>query len=279
MPELPEVETIKEALRKAVIGATIKDVVVRNRNFRESIPLDFENITINTTIIKVWRLAKYVIIDLDNGYSIIWHFGMSGKIKFIENPNYNYEKHDHIIFKISDKEVIYNDIRRFGLLSYSKTDSIFTHHLFKDIGIDPFDDKLSSDYLLDKFKNKKTPIKIALLDQRIINGVGNIYASEALYEARISPFRECNSLSKNETIQLIESIRKTLNKAIKAGGSTLRDYRKPDGSTGYFQNQHCVYNKTGQRCPNCVCDTTQTKGIQKATQAGRSTFYCATLQQ
>jgi formamidopyrimidine-DNA glycosylase len=179
---------------------------------------------------------------------------------------------------VANIELIYNDARRFGLLTYVKTNEIFSCHLFNHIGIDPFDTNLTPNYLMEKFKNKKTPIKIALLDQSIINGVGNIYASEALYEARISPFRESQSLTKNEISKLIEAIIKTLNKAIKAGGSTLRDYRKPDGSTGYFQNEHCVYNKTGQRCPNCICQTDITGGIAKSVQGGRSTFYCKTLQ-
>ena len=278
MPELPEVETIKEALKKAVLNTKVDDITVKNRRFREEIPSDFENIIKNTTILKIWRLAKYVIMDLNNGYSIIWHFGMSGKVKFIENPTNIYEKHDHVIFKLSNKEIVYNDARRFGLLTYAKTDKIFTHHLFNHMGIDPFNTNLTSEYLIEKLKNKKTPIKIALLDQSIITGIGNIYASEALYDARISPFRESSSLSYDEISKLIEAIIKTLKKAIKAGGSTLRDYRKPDGSTGYFQNQHCVYNKTGKPCPDCVCNLNKTKGIAKTSQGGRSTFYCKTLQ-
>lgn len=278
MPELPEVETIKEALKKAVTGNKIIDVTVNNRKFRESIPLDFENIVKGSMVLKIWRLAKYVIMDLSNGYSVIWHFGMSGRVKFVENPTNTYEKHDHVIFKLANIELIYNDARRFGLLTYVKTNEIFSHHLFNHIGIDPFDANLTANYLMEKLKNKKTPIKIALLDQSIINGVGNIYASEALYDARISPFRESSSLSLDELTLLIKAIIKTLSKAIKAGGSTLRDYRKPDGSTGYFQNQHCVYNKTGKPCPDCICNLSKTNGIAKAIQAGRSTFYCKTLQ-
>ncbi|MBE6463219.1 MAG: bifunctional DNA-formamidopyrimidine glycosylase/DNA-(apurinic or apyrimidinic site) lyase [Alphaproteobacteria bacterium] len=279
MPELPEVETIKEALKKAITDVKIVSVTIRNRRFRELIPDDFESIVSNSYVKNVWRKAKYAIIDLDNGYSIIWHFGMSGKVKIVDKPLSVYEKHDHVIFNTSIGEIIFNDTRRFGLITYTKTLNINTHHLFKNMGLEPFDDKLDANYLLDKFKNKKLPIKVALLDQRIVNGIGNIYASEALYLARISPFRECNLLSKEELTLLIKSIRTTLNKAIKAGGSTLRDYRKPDGSTGYFQNQHCVYNKTGQRCPNCTCDINKTKGIKKIVQGGRSTFYCETLQQ
>ncbi|MBR5154613.1 MAG: bifunctional DNA-formamidopyrimidine glycosylase/DNA-(apurinic or apyrimidinic site) lyase [Alphaproteobacteria bacterium] len=278
MPELPEVETIKEALNKSICGAKINSVLVNNRSFREKIPEDFESITKNTTITKIWRLAKYAILNLSNGYSIIWHFGMSGKVKILSENTSVYEKHDHVIFQTSKGVVIFNDTRRFGLISYCKTNELMKHHLFSEIGIDPFDKNFDVQYLASKLKNKKTPIKISLLDQKIVSGIGNIYASEALYKAQISPLRETSSLTLDEIENLIKAIQFTLEKAIKAGGSTLRDYKKPDGSMGYFQNEHCVYNKTGQRCPNCVCDLNSTSGIVKITQGGRSTFYCSTLQ-
>ena len=277
MPELPEVETIKESLKRAIDGAFIESIVVRNRRFRESIPDEFEKVISNSNIKKIYRIAKYVVIDLDNEYSIIWHFGMSGRIKFTNNID-DLDKHDHVIIKLNNGYVIYNDARRFGLITYTKTKEINNHHLFSKIGLDPFDTNLNATYLLNKLKNKNIEIKIALLDQSIINGIGNIYASEALYDARISPFKKSCSISLDEANKLIESIQKILKKAIKAGGSTLKDYKKPDGSTGYFQNEHCVYNKTGQRCPNCCCDISKTSGIKKATQGGRSTFFCETLQ-
>ena len=150
--------------------------------------------------------------------------------------------------------------------------------IFANIGIDPFSQNLTADYLKNKLSNKKNPIKVALLDQSIINGIGNIYASEALYDSKISPLRESNSLNLVELENLITSVRKILQKAIKAGGSTLKDYRKPDGSMGYFQNSHCVYDKEGMRCPNCTCDIDKTKGIKRIVQGGRSTFYCETQQ-
>ena len=277
MPELPEVETIKESLKKAIDKKTIESVEVKNRKFREIIPNDFENIITNASIKKIYRIAKYIVIDLSNNYSIIWHFGMSGRIKFMDNIC-NLDKHDHIIIKTNNGYIIYNDARRFGLITCCKTNNIKKHHLFSKIGIDPFDSNLDAKYLLDKLKNKNIEIKVALLDQSIINGIGNIYASEALYDARISPFKKSCNIDTDEANRLIESVRKILNKAIKAGGSTLRDYKKPDGSTGYFQNEHCVYNKTGQRCPNCCCDLSKTQGIKKAIQGGRSTFFCETLQ-
>lgn len=278
MPELPEVETIKEALKRAVEGAEICSVEVRNRHFRELVSDDFEERVTQTFIEKIYRKAKYIVIELTNGLSIIWHLGMSGKVKILDELPPLLEKHDHIIFKTSKGVVIYNDARRFGLITYTESITIDRHHLFSHIGLDPFDEKLTGQYLFSIFHNRKSAIKTTLLDQTIINGIGNIYASESLYEARISPLRSCSEITFTEVEALIKAIRKTLKKAIIAGGSTLRDYRKPDGSMGYFQNQHCVYNKTGQRCPNCICQTQHSSGIKKINQGGRSTFYCTHLQ-
>ncbi len=274
MPELPEVETIKEALKKTIKGAVIQSVTVRKRQFREIIPADFERRIENTTICQIYRKAKYIIIELNNGLSLIWHLGMSGRVKICDALPDVLDKHDHIIFQTSKGVIIYNDARRFGLIAYCESDNLNTHHLFGRTGIEPFDDLLTPQYFLKQIKHKKIPIKTALLDQSIINGIGNIYASESLYEAEISPLRPCCDISDDEADRLIAAIRKTLNKAIAAGGSTLRDYRQPDGSMGYFQNQHCVYNKTGQRCPDCTCDIQKSGGIKRIIQCGRSTFYC-----
>lgn len=278
MPELPEVETITEALRRAVQGATVLAVQVRNRRFREAVPDDFEKRIVNSSFEKIYRKAKYIVIELSNGFSIIWHLGMSGRVKISDELPADLEKHDHVILHTDKGYIIYNDARRFGLMTYTQSESIFQHHLFSHIGVDPFDEALTAQYLFDIFKNRKSSIKTTLLDQSIINGIGNIYASEALYEACISPLRSASELTLSEIKKLISAIRKTLKKAIAAGGSTLRDYRKPDGSMGYFQNEHCVYDKTGQRCPNCTCDLRKTGGILRITQGGRSTFYCAHLQ-
>lgn len=278
MPELPEVETIKEALRKSVDGALIEKVTVYNRRFRESVADDFEEKLSGAVILRLYRIAKYVVIDLNNGFSIIWHFGMSGRVKIFKEAPVSLDKHDHIVIETSKGVLIYNDARRFGLMTHAKTAELSKHPLFGHIGVDPFSEDFCDEYLIKKLKNKKTPIKIFLLDQSIVCGIGNIYASEALYEAGISPLRESGSLKHAEAKKLVYAIKDTLAKAIAAGGSTLKDYRKPDGSTGYFQNQHCVYNKTGERCPNCNCDISKTGGIKKIVLGGRSTFYCANLQ-
>lgn len=278
MPELPEVETIKNALKKAVIGAKIINTEVRCRRFRVEVPSDFEAKIKNSVIKNLRRKAKYLLLDLDNGLTIIWHLGMSGKIKICENRPKTLEKHDHIVITTDKGWLIFNDARRFGMISYFQSDKENLYPILKGIAPDPFDEKVDGKYLHDKFKNKSLAVKVALLDQKIIAGIGNIYASEALYKAGILPMREAKSLSLPECESLNMAIRDVLNQAIKAGGSTLRDYRKPDGSMGYFQNLHCVYNKTGQPCPNCKCDINKTGGIKKIVLGGRSTFYCETLQ-
>ena len=278
MPELPEVETIKEALRKAVEGAVIQKVIVRNRKFRIPVPADFEDTLEGAAILKVYRIAKYAVLDLDNGFSVVWHFGMSGKVKIIDTYPADLEKHDHIIIVTTRGILTFNDARRFGLMTCLKTSNLRTCSLFSHTGPDPFDEQFNADYFSAKLCHKKTAIKIALLDQSIVNGIGNIYASEALFDAGIDPMRPAGNLSQKDCGRLVQSVRKILRQAIEAGGSSIHDYRKPDGSLGYFQNMHCVYNKTGQKCPGCTCNIAQTGGIKKIVQAGRSTFYCPVKQ-
>lgn len=277
MPELPEVETIKTAVEKSIGITNIIKVSINNKNLREKIPDDFAAKVEGTEIISYQRRAKYILIGLNNGLTIIWHLGMSGKVK-ISDQTPEPVKHDHVIIETENGTIVYNDARRFGLLTYCPTAELHEHHLMNRIGPEPFDKIFNAAYLTGKFKNKKIPVKVALLDQSIVTGIGNIYASEALFAAGISPLREASSLTEKECGILIEKVIETLNKAIAAGGSTLKDYQKPDGSLGYFQNQHCVYNKTGQKCPGCICDIDKSGGIRKIIQAGRSSFYCPTKQ-
>lgn len=274
MPELPEVETIKNAIEKAIQNATLTKVVVRNPNLRQRTPADFSQKIENSKILAYERFAKYIIIHLDNGHSLLWHLGMSGKVKIYDKTPDILAKHDHIIIETTNGTLIYNDARRFGLLTYVSTQKLKENKLLKNLGIEPFDENLNGKYLHKKLQNKKIPIKTALLDQSIINGIGNIYASEILFLAKTLPTRASNSISLRECESIVTATRIVLKKAIEAGGSTLKDYQKPDGSLGYFQNSHCVYNKTGQRCENCSCNIEVTGGIKKITQSGRSTFYC-----
>ncbi len=277
MPELPEVETIKTAIERSIGSSNIVKVSVNNKNLREKIPEDFADKVEGARITGYQRRAKYIIITLDNGLSVILHLGMSGKIK-ISDTLPELVKHDHVVIETDKGVIVLNDARRFGILTYCPTEELCGHRFFKKIGLEPFDKALTADYLLAKFKNKKIPVKIALLDQSIITGIGNIYASEALYQAGILPVKEAGSLNREDCRILIEKVIAVLNQAIAAGGSTLKDYQKPDGSLGYFQNKHCVYNKTGQKCPHCCCDINQTGGIQKIVLGGRSTFFCPVKQ-
>lgn len=278
MPELPEVETIKESMSQALNGAIIESAEVYNRNLRQPVPDEFESTVTGAKIIKFYRIAKYAVMELDNGYSVIWHFGMSGKIKISHETNPILEKHDHVVIKTTKGVLIYNDPRRFGVVTICLTDKIFTNSLLCHLGVDPFSENFTIAYLKDKLKGKRIPIKQALLDQTIISGIGNIYASEALYLAHISPLRESFEITSKELKNLINAVREVLHKAIKAGGSTLHDYRKPDGDIGYFQLQHAVYGKEGQKCPNCLFPNKPCKGILKLVQGGRSTYYCPHLQ-
>ncbi len=278
MPELPEVETIKTAIAKGIGKAKILAVDVRNPKLRDVVLQDTAEQITGAKIISYERNAKYIVINLNNGLSIVWHMGMSGKIKLCDKRP-EITKHDHIIITTDKGFIVYNDPRRFGLFNYVKTADLLKYRYFADLGLDPFDEKLNAEYLAKKLQqHKKTSIKQSLLNQEIIAGIGNIYASEILYESRISPLRESGNITRIECDELIKNTRKVLQKAITAGGSTLRDYKKPDGSMGYFQNQHCVYNKAGLPCPNCKCDINKTKGIKRIIQGGRSTFYCGSLQ-
>ncbi len=279
MPELPEVETIKRYVESALKGAQIQNVQVRQPKFREPVPDDFAQKITGAEIVDLKRIAKYMLMNLNNGLTIIWHFGMSGKIR-IESASTPLEpqKHDHIIIDTTRGRLIFNDPRRFGLVVLCHTNRLKSHHLLQHLGLDPWDKNLTAAYLAQKFAGKKTAVKIALLDQTIVCGIGNIYASEILYRARILPVRPAESINSAEIKRLIKYTREVLESAVEAGGSSIHDYVHPDGNVGYFQESHCVYNKTGLRCPQCCCVFEKTGGIQKSVLGGRSTFYCATLQ-
>ena len=188
------------------------------------------------------------------------------------------DKHDHIVISTDRGYLIYNDPRRFGLFTYCESTGLKEHPLLKKLGPDPFERQFNGAYLYHKLQTKKIPVKVALLDQDIVAGIGNIYASETLYKAGVSPLRPANKVTLAESTRIVEAAREVLSQAIAAGGSTLKDYKKPDGSLGYFQNRHCVYNKTGQKCPQCTCDHENAGGIRKIIQAGRSSFYCPVKQ-
>lgn len=278
MPELPEVETVKNGIAQFAGNAEITGVTVRNRRLRSVVPDGFEATVRGARINGYRRKGKYIVIDLDNGNSIIWHLGMSGRVKTVRAAVAPQEKHDHVIIGTSAGLLVFNDPRRFGLIYACPTAEVDRQSCFSAMGTDPFDPLLTPERLFERLQKRKTAVKPALLDQKLIAGIGNIYASEILFAAGIRPTRRADKVSRKECGRLLESIRAVLTEAIDNGGSTLHDYHKPDGSLGYFQNLHCVYDKTGQRCPGCTCSLEKNGGIRRIVQDGRSTFFCPVKQ-
>ncbi|MEQ9115534.1 MAG: bifunctional DNA-formamidopyrimidine glycosylase/DNA-(apurinic or apyrimidinic site) lyase [Rickettsiales bacterium] len=270
MPELPEVETILCGLTPYIDGAEIKSIILNRGNLRIPIPEELSLLK-NARIVNYARRGKYIILSLDNEKSIIIHLGMSGKLLLSKDNNYVPRKHDHVQF-ILNKEVqfVLNDPRRFGLVTYTATSELESHKLLSHLGVEPLTENFSAEYLANACKNKSKPIKNLIMDNSIVVGVGNIYACESLFKAKVSPFRPAMQLGSTEIDTLTSTIKEVLLEAIKAGGSTLKDYAQLDGVSGYFQHQFSVYNQ--EKCKICDSD------ILKKSQAGRSTFFCANCQ-
>lgn len=267
MPELPEVETVVRGLEQAMQGRIIAHVTLNRKDLRLPFPPTLKTLR-DIKITDVSRRAKYILIGLKDGRTIIVHLGMSGRMTVSDSPAP--EKHDHMIIVLdSGMQVIFNDPRRFGLVDLVDTTVLDHHRLFSHLGPEPLEAPFNTAYLAEKFKGKKTAVKIAIMDQRVVVGVGNIYAAESLFESRIDPSRAAGSLRNDEIARLVSAIRSVLQRAITAGGSSLRDYVQTDGELGYFQHQWAVYGKEGQTCPSC-----KKPCIVKITQGGRSTFYC-----
>lgn len=276
MPELPEVETVCRGLEGQIIDHEIAQIVLHRPNLRYPFPEAMDQQLSKLKIKQIQRQAKYILIRFYNS-DLVWitHLGMSGRFRFCD-PTEAWQIHDHCVihFKTLDKELRYTDPRRFGFMLLEKASDLCESKHFKHLGLDPFDENLTATYLLEKFKMKKSPIKTALMDQRIIAGLGNIYVCESLYWARIHPETSAKRISLKQLELLLEEIRKVLKKAIAAGGSSLRDYQNVEGELGYFQHQWAIYGKEGLACPNCHCDVAQTGGIKTIKQAGRTSFYC-----
>lgn len=266
MPELPEVENTKLSLLP-IEGKKIIKVYTSGKKLRKEIPCNIQDI-INSTLLSVQRKAKYLLFHLDNKKTIVSHLGMSGK--FVYSQEETIDKHDHIILYLEDGyKLKYNDPRRFGVFLLENTDT-YNKNIFSKTGVDAISKEFTTDYLQKKLVKISSNIKNTLLNQEIVAGIGNIYASEALFLAKISPLRLANSLNILELNDLVISIKEILNKSIKLGGSTLKDYRKANGESGGFQNHFLVYSKENDACSHKDCNGT----IEKIVQNGRSTFYC-----
>jgi len=287
MPELPEVETVRRGLAPAMEGARFAKVEVRRRDLRWPLPKDFARRLEGKTVEGLGRRAKYLTADLSSGDVLLMHLGMSGSFRVGHDAKpgiYYHERsksraHDHVVFHMSNGDVItFNDPRRFGSMKLVPRAKLDEEPLLRAIGPEPLGNEFDASMLAVACAGKKTSLKAALSDQRVVAGLGNIYVCEALFRARLSPKRQASTIvdrngKPNARAEaLVESIKAVLNDAIKAGGSSLRDHRRADGSLGDFQHHFLVYDREGEPCPNC-------KGtIKRIVQAGRSTFYCPSCQ-
>ena len=280
MPELPEVETVRRGLAPVMEGAVFVRVDVRRSDLRKPFPKDFVERLEGTRIARVGRRSKYLLIETvksDRSDTLIWHLGMSGQVR-IYLPGDTVApvgKHDHVQFDLdSGAHIVFTDPRRFGLMDLCRTEDLADHALIRDIGPEPLGNAFSGPILAAALKNKKVTIKQAIMDARVVCGVGNIYASESLFRAGISPKRRAGTVQGGRAEKLAGAIKDVLTAAIAAGGSTLKDHRTTDGGLGYFQHNFAVYGRTGEACPGCDCEISETGGIRRLEQGGRSTYYC-----
>ena len=272
MPELPEVETTRRGLLKTVKGQKIIGVTVRRHDLRSPIPQTLAKSITGCTIRNVRRRAKYLLIDLDSGQIILAHLGMSGSFVVVKKAGYTPRTHDHVLIELkSDYLMVFNDPRRFGVIDLIPAAEETQHPLLKNLGPEPLLKEFSAAYLAPQLAKRKGPIKPVLMDQKLVVGVGNIYASEALHLSRISPFTPAHKLAKKAP-ELINAIRITLKAAINSGGSTLRDYVGVQNEGGYFQHEFKVYGRDGEPCFRCATL------IETTVQAGRSTYWCPQCQ-
>ena len=280
MPELPEVETVKRGLAPVMEGRVFTSVRLNRADIRFPFPENFIGRLEGVTLTRLGRRAKFLVAELSSGETLLMHLGMSGRFS-IEAGTWPADsgdtnpKHDHVIFTMSGKDaplIIYNDPRRFGFMELLEAGD---HGRMKDLGPEPLSNSFNGPALYEALQGKKAPIKSALLDQRVVAGLGNIYVCEALFTSHISPLRKSCGLDANECETLSAQIKTTLEQAIKAGGSTLKDFAGADGALGYFQHRFKVYGHEGDPCPNKSCSET----ITRIKQSGRSTFYCKMCQE
>jgi formamidopyrimidine-DNA glycosylase len=291
MPELPEVETVRRGLEPAMEGARFARVEVRRGDLRWPLPKDFAKRLTGNTVTGIGRRAKYLLADISSGDVLIMHLGMSGSFHVLhENDKpigrYYHERekhgaHDHVVFHMSSGAIVtFNDPRRFGSMKLVSRDKLDAEPLLKNLGPEPLGNAFDAAMLARACQGKKTSLKAALLDQRVVAGLGNIYVCEALNRARLSPKRMASTIADrkgapNERAErLVEAIKAVLNAAIKDGGSSLRDHRLTDGDLGMFQHHFRVYDRAGERCRTPGCPGI----VRRIVQNGRSTFYCPVCQ-
>jgi len=278
MPELPEVETVRRGLTPKLVGRRIVRLIQRRRDLRVPLPKKFAERVEGRRVLGIDRRAKYLLLRLDDGHTLITHLGMSGRMTLHDAASaaeHPFQRHDHVVIDTDEGwQVRFNDARRFGLMLLAADDEVPGHKLFKGLGPEPLDEAFDGESLAKRLKGRRTPIKAALLDQKTLVGVGNIYACEALFLAGISPRRSAHTVQGERAERLAAAIKRVLISSIDDGGSTLRDHVQPDGELGYFQTRFNVYDRQGAVCPTPGCG----KLVRRLVQSGRSTFYCAACQ-
>lgn len=279
MPELPEVETIRRGLIPVLVGHTLARVVARRRDLRVALPDDFGQRLTGRRVQSIGRRAKFLLVSLDSDDALLVHLGMSGRLRVYNGSPPPPEAHDHVIFTTeTGAEVRFHDPRRFGLMALCDRARLPEHPFLANLGPEPLAPGFDGAALAARLAGRRTSIKAALMDQRVVAGLGNIYACESLFRAGISPKRTAATVQGERAERLAKAIRAVLKEAIAAGGSSLRDHRQPSGELGYFQHRFAVYGRDGKRCPGCTCDAKRTGGIRTIVQGARSTFYCPTKQ-
>jgi formamidopyrimidine-DNA glycosylase len=276
MPELPEVETVSQGIKSKLLNHKISKVIVKRRDLRFRMDTKLEQKITNTKINSVSRRAKYILINLDNGLTVIIHLGMSGRIVVEDlKSSKNIFKHTHLeIITTGKKKMKFIDPRRFGSVLLHETNNLNTHKLIKNLAPEPLSKEFNATYLFKALKGRSANIKSIIMNQFIVVGVGNIYASESLYKAKIRPCRQAKSLSLTECVLLAKSIKKVLKRSIKLGGSSINDYSLVDGNLGFFQSEFEVYGKEGKICRKKTCHSK----ILRIVIAQRSSFYCSKCQ-
>ncbi len=282
MPELPEVETVRRGLAPVMEGQVIARAEVNRPDLRWPFPERMAERLAGQRVERLRRRSKYILADLSGGETLLIHLGMSGRMTVSGDPSGRFtrdhpvaQKHDHVVLNMaSGARIIFNDPRRFGMMDLMATTAADQHRLLAVLGPEPLGNDFHEDHLIAAFKGRNTPVKTALLDQRIVAGLGNIYVCEVLYRAKIAPTRKIGKIAPERVAALVPVIRQVLNEAIAAGGSSLRDFRQADGELGYFQHSFAVYGREGAQCHASGCSA----AIRRITQGGRSTFYCAQCQ-
>jgi formamidopyrimidine-DNA glycosylase len=275
MPELPEVETVRRGLAPVLIGRRIVRVDQARLDLRFPLPLNFAGAIEGQSVEAVERRAKHLLVFLEGGLVLLAHLGMSGRFRIFHEAPPPSEAHDHVAFVTDEGATIrFHDPRRFGFMDLYPAEALARHPMLSRLGPEPLGEDFTAAWLTRRLAGRLTSIKAAILDQANVAGMGNIYASESLFRARLSPKRMAACVSGRRAERLTLAIRMVLTEAIAAGGSTLRDHRRPSGELGTFQHGFAVYGRTGKPCPGCTCMPERTGGIRRIVQAGRATFYC-----